>query len=204
MFSLTWEEFLPVHPVLSGSWSCSTTSPIIPCSAFIWCHPFPGISTGALRACDKHAFLEQPSQWKKRIRILKSFTYTYTDGNAHTKTHKYVIHQKTKKKLIHDRQIPSIIHPNLWLWINQWKFTKCEKHLEYNFANLFTHTHIYNKNVPSWSLSVSSWTVSPEARVQWLCVQNCLDKNNILSITVFAVVPVDWIFLSVWKFVQGI
>lgn len=142
MFSLTWEEFLPVHPVLSGSWSCSTTSPIIPCSASIWCHLFPGISTGALRACDKHAFLEQPSQWKKRIRILKSFTYTYTDGNAHTKTHKYVIHQKTKKKLIHDHQILSIIHPNLWLWINQWKFTKCEKHLEYNFANLFTHIYI--------------------------------------------------------------
>lgn len=32
--------------------------------------------------------------------------------------------------------------------------------------------------------------------MRWLCVQNCLDKNNILSITVFAVVPVDWIFFK--------
>lgn len=86
LFVHTWGGFLPVHPVLSGSWSCSTTSPIIPCSASIWCNLFPRINTGAPRAGDKHVFLEQPSQWKLESGYLKvSLTHT---NRTQTQTHK--------------------------------------------------------------------------------------------------------------------
>lgn len=89
LFAEGW--FLPVHPVLSGSWSCSTTSPIIRCSISVWCHLFLGINTGALRTCDKHVFLEQPSQWKPEWGYLKvSVTQRHRNRNAHTHTHTHV------------------------------------------------------------------------------------------------------------------
>lgn len=77
-----WREFfrtprgIPFFPAtqISSCW-CSTTHLIISRSTSIWCHRFPGINTGAPRACGKNVFSGEPGQWKPESRLLEGFTH---------------------------------------------------------------------------------------------------------------------------------